>query len=231
MNSCKFINFRKVCCTRNLYRTGESLNESIDSDTIKASNIDMFIDLRNISDCQVCTNYNLLKKSGIKYFSFPLNDRETNFFQIKEPNEKDYAEYYLKIFFSNIEMIRKIFNCILEENFTSLLIGCKFGKDRTGIIIYLILSLLDIEESVIFFDYAKSAEYLNNKKLIEKYYTKSYLSFNPNQLIINMFNVKIKDAFSTRYELIEYLGLNSEKIQIMRGKFYENFNNYNSAYS
>ena len=42
----KFINFRKVLCCKNLYRTGEPLDETIDIDTIKNNNIDLFIDLR-----------------------------------------------------------------------------------------------------------------------------------------------------------------------------------------
>lgn len=220
MRVSEFVNFRKVSYFTNLYRTGEPLDESIDLKSMIVSDIDMYIDLRNLSDYQICENSILLKKNYVNYCSFPLKDKQTSFFEIKKPNEVDYAEYYLEIFYSNIRMIRKIFSCIAKVEFENLLIGCKFGKDRTGIIIYLLLVVLDINESIIFFDYTESAKYLkSNVELRTKYLNKSHLSFNPNHSIIEMFDQKLKQTFPTKKELISYLGLDQEEKRVIRRKF------------
>lgn len=78
---------------------------------------------------------------------------------------KRMLDFYRDYVTENPEIIRKIITEILESNHP-VLYHCTAGKDRTGIITALILSILKFDKNAIYNDYLMSNNY--RKKLVEK---------------------------------------------------------------
>ena len=114
----------------------------------------------------------------------------------------------------------KIFNLISNERYNKILIGCKFGKDRTGLVIYLLLSFLGIDKNKIFLDYEESRRYLlNNVLLKNKYPQKKKISFNPRKEILEQFDKKVRNEFYCMKGLQIFLNIDDNKLNKMREKF------------
>ncbi|SEM11708.1 protein-tyrosine phosphatase [Chryseobacterium taichungense] len=79
--------------------------------------------------------------------------------------DKRMIDFYKDYVTENPEMIRKIITEILESD-RPVLYHCTAGKDRTGIITALILSILKFDKNTIYNDYLMSNNY--RKKLVEK---------------------------------------------------------------
>ncbi|MGE4512917.1 MAG: tyrosine-protein phosphatase, partial [Chryseobacterium sp.] len=79
--------------------------------------------------------------------------------------EKRMLDFYKDYVTENPEIIKKIIAKILESN-KPVLYHCTAGKDRTGIITALILTILKFDKETIYNDYLLSNNY--RKKLINK---------------------------------------------------------------
>lgn len=214
-----FINFRKVNETNNLYRTGRCFGTSKDMNFLKDKSIDIFIDLRAKNEIdEIYTNFEKIK--GIDYLNIPLEDKNSSFYEIESPLENDYIRYYLNIFSDNIGAIRNIFRYLVNTHHTNLLVGCNFGKDRTGIFLYLLLTIMNVKKETVFSDYACSSEYLKNNKTIQSLYpNKNKLAFNPNIAIIKGFDDSIFHKFRNVNELRKYLKVNEKECQLLRSRY------------
>jgi hypothetical protein len=62
--------------------------------------------------------------------------------------------------------IRNIFSVLLNKQNHPLLIHCKSGKDRTGLVVALILSVCGVERELIIEDYAQSESYLQEDNIM-----------------------------------------------------------------
>ena len=132
----------------------------------------------------------------------------------------DYSELYYNTLLFNKDGLVKIFNLISNEKYNKILIGCKFGKDRTGLVIYLLLSFLGIDKNKIFLDYEESRRYLlNNVLLKNKYPQKKKISFNPRKEILEQFDKKVRNEFYCMKELQIFLNIDDIKLNKMREKF------------
>lgn len=216
----KFINFRKVLCCKNLYRTGEPLDETIDIDTIKNNNIDLFIDLRESTNIVTQLNNLGSLSENFSYYNIPITDKVASNFYEKSLSYGDYSELYYNTLLFNKDGLVKIFNLISNERYNKILIGCKFGKDRTGLVIYLLLSFLGIDKNKIFLDYEESRRYLlNNVLLKNKYPQKKKISFNPRKEILEQFDKKVRNEFYCMKGLQIFLNIDDNKLNKMREKF------------
>lgn len=119
------------------------------------------IDLREPED--VRKNPNDLHSEGFFYYNIPT--KGSGFPESEEMIPLGYIEII-----KDFESIRKILTRIAEAP-TGVLINCNAGKDRTGIIIMLLLLIADVDEKEIIEDYQISATYLHDeiKKLHENY--------------------------------------------------------------
>ena len=79
--------------------------------------------------------------------------------------ERRMLDFYKEYVTENPEMIRKIITEILESD-QPVLYHCTAGKDRTGIITALILTILKFDKETIYNDYLLSNNY--RKKLVDK---------------------------------------------------------------
>ena len=142
-----------------------------------------------------------------------------NLYKTRWPNsEKDIPVTYMEVI-EDYENIKKIFEIILNTNKT-VYICCGLGKDRTGVIIMLLLLLCMVKEEDIIADYALSDVYLN------EYYTE-YHKNNPKapkylgrakpeymRKTIRMFH----DKYDSIEKYFQKVGLSDDAINKLREK-------------
>ena len=79
-----------------------------------------------------------------KYFSWALVNSQT------------LPEQYVDMLEYSKHMIRSILNLLLDEDNLPVIINCTHGKDRTGVIVAVIMACLDMSEEDIINDYTES---------------------------------------------------------------------------
>lgn len=127
---------------------------------ILSVNIAAHIDLRTREECQQRPFPNIATLQCQSYKNYELNDFGLHFKNCLIPTELDYVKYYTDLIHSNISNIILIFKEIAHTTADSFLFSCYAGKDRTGIICALLLTILNVDKNIIFADYKKSGDYL-----------------------------------------------------------------------
>lgn len=101
---------------------------------------------------------------------------------------------YLEILDASVPVFRKVAELLLEPDRTPLLIHCRAGKDRTGVIIALIHLALDADNQTIIDDYIKSNEsiipYFKKRLMLRKILS---LGFFPAENVLRVMEVKQKN--------------------------------------
>jgi hypothetical protein len=122
---------------------------------------------------------------------------------------QDLITNYLEILEKESSLIIKVVEELIQAGNQNILIGCNMGKDRTGIIAYMLMRKLKIPLKIIAEDYAKSKELLlmdidmfenhwSKRNMSRDEYTKRLIS--PEEII---------DHLDTRtsIQLKQYLGI------------------------
>ena len=152
-----------------LLRSGELDNITEEDFRILYDNYNLrtIIDLRASYERSIDFN-----KFGVNYFSIPLIDEETPKSKLTEdeiilnflrtmPNDKNNQKYEKLL--QSKRSWSAIFDVIYNHKEGSILIFCHQGKDRTGVVSALILSLLGIDYETIKEDYLLSNELLKER--------------------------------------------------------------------
>ena len=142
---------------------------------IKSFNLKEVIDLRTNMEIKEKPDYVL---NDVRYLSCPL------FKETHAGVTHEIANDMLSVLFNmpslstiyqgivsndySIEMIKKVMNEIVLGDNYPVLFHCSAGKDRTGIIAFLTLYLLNVDYETIMADYLEINE--KNKELAEKFY-------------------------------------------------------------
>ncbi len=113
------------------------------------------IDLRTQSEVKR-KSYALSNTSEIEYFNLPLVEDRSQSESIKQKTLFEYNCFFLE---KRSLQIKKILETIATQQ-TPLLIHCAAGKDRTGIIIALLLAVANVPVATIAEDYQLSDRYL-----------------------------------------------------------------------
>jgi protein-tyrosine phosphatase len=157
----------KTIAWRRLFRSADLRNIS-SSDFNKLQNelgLASIIDLRSRLELER-QGRGILTESGIKYNNISFMTDEGT----KTPNEqlqrayKNMGEFYLhqiqqKVFGQRIVEALKI---IAEPENLPLIFHCAVGKDRTGMLAAILLSILGVADADIIDDYAASAPYMDD---------------------------------------------------------------------
>ena len=90
-------------------------------------------------------------------------------------------EIYLEILDASAPVFRQVLETLASPDQSPALIHCQAGKDRTGIIVALVLLAIGVERNLIISDFMKSNEallpYFKKRFLIRKYLTFGYFPF------------------------------------------------------
>ena len=117
------------------------------------------VDLRTIEECQMEKDIEIpgIKNINISVLGSSKKDdadkKETKVVVINGITLPDISDYYRQIVSKdNKESWIKIFNLLLDSD-GGVLFHCSAGKDRTGVVIALILTMLGIDKETIYNDY------------------------------------------------------------------------------
>lgn len=154
------INFRELPYSeKKVFRSGSlSHIENDEIELLKQLNIKAVIDFRSNSEISINGNFEIYR--GIRIHNIPLTHGYDYLSKLKYPTELDYGEYYKKLLNLSSKEIKKIFEILSDENNYPIVYCCSIGKDRTGVISYLLLSLVGVSFAEIVYDYKKSKEFL-----------------------------------------------------------------------
>lgn len=82
----------------------------------------------------------------IKYYSIPMVNI----------NVKNMQDFYTSLLYKFTQQLQKIFRILLQSSDQATLIHCNLGKDRTGMVIAIILMALEVSDYYIYQDYLES---------------------------------------------------------------------------
>lgn len=171
-NLSNLLNFRPLGITKKpqnmrikkglIFRSGTLLKANNHDLQILRNNLKIkcCVDLRSHAELGEGDISQKLVNQSIHWVHFPLEEHDQRFRLKKILNVSDYCALYLNIIEKNIQTIKSLFYYFATEAELPLVISCYAGKDRTGVIAYLILSLLDYPLEEIVYDYQLSNDYL-----------------------------------------------------------------------
>jgi len=218
----RLVNFRMLpflnrvfrCSTFNLFE--ESSLEFLTSKL----NVEIVIDFRNESEFDSYLLNRLFEKYELNYEQLGIHGYEGELKELKYPSSSDYSLYYLRILQHGIESFAKFLKILSISKEKSVVICCHMGKDRTGLAVYLLMSLLNYSESEIQREFLLSNVHLEKdiccfrgswekRNMNEKSYLKRIL-VQPNTL--NLLSEKIEIEFGgVRKYISECLMVNPEE--------------------
>lgn len=163
---------------------------------IKALNIRTIVDLRALSEVKGKTKI----PEGIEKISMPLDFEEATKERLlphirKRGSFKEIDEVvrslYIEMLDASVPVFRQVVKLLLSDERRPLLLHCRAGKDRTGIIIALIHLALAAERESIIDDYIKSNEslipYFKKRLLLRKIIS---LGRFPSENVLHVLEVK-----------------------------------------
>lgn len=142
------------------------------------------------------------------------------------PNEANYESAYINMLKENMPVIGDIFR-YFADGLPTILVSCLFGKDRTGLIIALLESLLSLDRAIIKEDYNLSLSYyLESGDLLHEHWLKRGISrtlymqrfqINPG-FILRVLDYLVVSFGSIERYLLE-CGLQAAEISEIKSKF------------
>ena len=168
-----------------VYRTGNL--DNIDAKGIarlKNLNIKTVIDLRPLNE----QKQNQLLDNNFKTISIPVSCRDTedliNQIGNKEITRKELRAYmqciYTQLTKENNEQYKQIFDLLLDKANYPIVYQCAAGKRQSGIVSYILLSILNVNEDIIKTDYKRSNNFID---ISEAYVYASNLSNNAQEAL------------------------------------------------
>ncbi len=208
-----------------IYRSGE-LTSLSDKDIIRINNLKIktIIDLRGEDEKSLAPN----KYPNVKVIPIPIPVKDKDIIvqrleegEIRKGDGVVYMQdTYLRYMAENSEQFGQALKVFLNKENYPILVNCSMGKDRTGFLMAMLLSALEIPEETILEDYTTSNHYINIKhhaKMAQNLNTDAQetitLLLHANESWLELVFNKIKKEYgSTKKFLSEKLQL-SEKEQ------------------
>ena len=131
--------------------------EGIDT-MLNILNVKSEIDLRRVDNNEIGSITSSPISEDVNYFSCPMNWEGSN------------------ILLDNVEMVKKVFTILADQNNYPIVYHCNIGTDRTGLFAYLINGLLGVSEKDLYTDYLFSNFGLINGTREIKGIEKSYVA-------------------------------------------------------
>lgn len=217
----RFIKWKK------LYRAGKLSGIPTENlDQLKTLNIKSICDFRTNSEQQKSPDkwYQL---ETLNRYSLPIGEGRINQPEwiVKAKRGDDMNNYLYqanKSYVSkNAHQFKAFFDILLDESNYPLIYHCTAGKDRTGFATVLLLSVLEVDHSIILRDYLLTNEYLTEHSQIDLDKAASYFGISKAQLqpvfmakkafLQGAFDA-IKDDFGTMEQFLqEAIGIGPEE--------------------
>lgn len=191
-----------------------------DTEVLRRYGIKNAIDLRSDGERQVLPSV-LTQANGFKAHHVSLSDQlVTADYEGDTPGSM--AGLYISLLdYSGPELLR-IFQ-ILAKAGGGTLFHCAVGKDRTGVVAMLLLSLVGVDEADIVSDYAVSDVYMREVFGQHLRANPGGQSYRYHSLPKSMWRVldHLREAYASAEGYLLGLGLSREEMAALRGKFVE----------
>ena len=212
-----------------LYRSG--CLSSIDKNTAHLIqhqlNIECHIDLRSTVEKQQSSSPHTLEYNSIESQNFPLGDFNYRLKHVTSPSHHDYYAYYSDIIDGQQQIIADIIHYIASCKYQNFLISCHLGKDRTGIIVMLLLGLLQVPEIKIIENFERSEMWLtDNVDRLEEHWLKRNITKEIYAQRFGMATIgfkKLLDKIKYQYDGFENYALSIGLTQTLIASLRENF--------
>jgi protein-tyrosine phosphatase len=142
-----------------LFRTAHLsyLDEALATELTSAHGVRTYLDFRTDDEIARDGVPKPLVACGVRWERRPFNIADDVFWSCRVPSPSDWSSLYTRAF----ERFRPHFADIVgtvSRAPTPLVFGCWAGKDRTGMVAAVLLSLLGVSEAAIVDDYARTTE-------------------------------------------------------------------------
>jgi protein tyrosine/serine phosphatase len=175
------------------YNNRQELQEFIDN-----NNINTILDLRSSNEVESQPYEDDILKN-LKYFNIPIAGKEQiDLTQLKYTDQNNSNSFYEIFLRFHQEEIRNIITTVATCK-PGIVIHCFAGRDRTGLVVALLLHLLDIDSKLITEDYLNSGN-------------------NTNLMSLDIFNRTLEE-FGGIKNYFDLIGVSSELIVMIRRKF------------
>lgn len=158
------INFRAIAISGAalFYRAGDSTVISAKHARYLSAQLGIraFLDLRSRAEVLRYGAPAHLIAAGIRWVRAPLTGYSNRCIQSRAPDARAYFQYYQDILEQAHRRLPRIFRllaCLSEQPF---MLGCHFGKDRTGLVTACLMHLLGFPDQEIISDYSATAREL-----------------------------------------------------------------------
>ena len=177
------------------------------------NNIKTQIDLRTESVTSRIPS-SLINDERFSYYNFPLVEGS-----MKSLEENDsIASLYLRMI-ENKEVFYKVFKTFIAVD-GGIIINCTAGKDRTGIVIYMMLSLCGVDFKTILEDYVSSDKYIKERLPIVREIIRDFPKFlgDAKEEYLREFHRRFSLKYGTVKEYLISTGLSKEDIDRIKEK-------------
>lgn len=154
-----------------IYRSSMLFHDNeADINQMEAMNIQTIIDLRSPKEIERHPNFFAHTVPNYLTINLSGNADAGRSLEMSKHNEDLYfmKNRYLEYLVEAKSEIAKLFKTLIEPNALPAVIHCSAGKDRTGVITYLLLSLSGVDIADIIADYQVSYFYIKNDTRIIK---------------------------------------------------------------
>ena len=193
-----------------------------DKKTIAELGIRTIIDLRHPRETIKFPNI-LAQSEFINYLNIPFYHGWRDLFPKDQP-PRTLAELYIAILDHCHESIWKVLTAVANPDNYPLMVHCQVGKDRTGMLIALLLWAANVPEEVIVADYALSNSYLRpvlnhfRQQAINSGFNAGYydnvLKSPPQAMQATLHHLHVKYGSIDNY--LRIVGLNDIQLQTLR---------------
>lgn len=202
-----------VSQTGNVYRSSFLFKHPDDLSLFKTLDIQSIIDLRSPSE--ISRNPNPYHKDVPFYVTANISgttDRGRSAKLSMTSNDPYFMKHrYLEYVTDGMPEIKKVFEHLLVQKHLPAVIHCSAGKDRTGVLVYLLLSLHNIPLADIIADYQVSYTYIkSDSRIINDKETLNIYHSYPETL--EGFHTLFIEKFHSVKQYFVLLGFNDEDI-------------------
>ncbi len=140
--------------TRRLFRS-DSLGMASASDRARFGELQLttVIDLRSPSEVALAGRYS---DPTVTYRNLPLGDPLAEATTVGWSDPQQVATHYLELLLSSHDSVAEALSVLANPAVYPAVVHCSVGKDRTGILVALLLSLVGVDDDDVVADYALS---------------------------------------------------------------------------
>ncbi len=184
---------------------------------LKRKKITTVLDLRDQSHTELSPTC-LQQNQDFKWYSMPLQKEK-----MEMNSDEDLVKVYLS-FADNEEEMKKVFQVIANTD-DGVLIHCQEGKDRTGVVVALLLQFLGVSKEDIIADYQSTQVYMDSyiRQILVAFPDFPEYRYATKASYLEAFFEKFAERYGDVPSYLQKIGLSQEEMESIKKKMIEEF--------